>query len=201
MAEHTEATQKLETQLSEAQDDLMKVATQVAFALGLDVSTEKITERIDSLVADQKLLAEEQKRASAMESHVAELSTINENIMRDLEAAKKALAELLAETKGNAGETLTDQLGFVKTKMHDLENRSKKNSRLVEELEEQLQNNFDEAQMTNNRLSTLQTERHTQLDDANAARARLQSELDTVREEFTALQVRINPRCRLLMLT
>lgn len=193
MAEHTEATQKLETQLSEAQDDLMKVATQVAFALGLDVSTEKITERIDSLVADQKLLAEEQKRASAMESHVAELSTINENIMRDLETAKKALAELLAETKGSAGESLTDQLGFVKTKMHDLENRSKKNSRLVEELEEQLQNNFDEAQMTNNRLSTLQTERHTQLDDANAARARLQSELDTVREEFTALQVRLIP--------
>lgn len=194
MAEHTEATQKLELQLSEAQDNLMKAATQVAFALGLDVSTEKLTERIDSLVADQKLLAEEQKRASEMESHVAELSTINEAIMRDLEAAKKALSELLAETKGSTAESITDQLAVVKTKMHDLENRSKKNSRLVEELEEQLQNNFDEAQMTNNRLSTLQTERHAQLDEANAARARLQSELDTVREDFTALQVCSNLR-------
>ncbi|KAK0388129.1 hypothetical protein NLU13_4374 [Sarocladium strictum] len=190
MAEHTEATQKLEAQLLDAQDNLMKAATQVAFALGLDVSTEKLTERIDSLVADHELLAEVQKRASEMESQVSELSTTNQTIMRDLEAAKKALSELLPETKGRSTDSITDQLALVKTKMHDLENRSKKNSRLVEELEEQLQNNFDEAQMTNNRLSTLQTERHAQLDEANASRARLQSELDTLREEFTALQAK-----------
>ena len=190
MAEHTDATEKLEAQLSKSQDELMKVATHVALALGLDASTEKLTERIDGLVANRKTLEEEQKRASEMESHVSELSSINETIMRDLEAAKAALSEMLMENKGTNAETVTGQLAFVKTKMTDLENRSKKNSRLVEELEEQLQNNFDEAQMTNNRLSTLQTERHAQLDEANAARVRLQVELDTIREDYASLQVR-----------
>jgi kinesin family protein 4/21/27 len=74
--------------------------------------------------------------------------------------------------------------------MTDVESRAKKNSRLVEELEEQLQNNFDEAQMTNNRLSTLQTERNALLDDANNARVRIQAELDAVRDEYAALQAR-----------
>lgn len=190
IAEHTEASQKLEAQLSESKDDLMKVATQVAFALGVDVSVEKLTERIDGLVSDQKLLSEEQKRVAEMESHVSELSTINETIKKDLEAAKTALAEMVAESNGSTPSTVTDQLAFVKTRMSDLENRSKKNSRLVEELEEQLQNNFDEAQMTNNRLSTLQSERQSQLEDANTARNRLQNELETVREDYAALQAK-----------
>jgi chromosome segregation ATPase len=192
LVEHAEATQRLETQLTESRDDLMKVATQVAFALGVDVSVEKLTERIDSLIANQTLLIEEQKRVADMESHVTELSSTNENIMRDFEAAKKAISEMLAGSQGKASESVIDQLAFVKTKMSELENRSKKNSRLVEELEEQLANNFDEAQMTNNRLSTLQTERNVQLDEANAARVRMQSELDTVREDYAALQVSIN---------
>ncbi|KAH8179144.1 kinesin motor domain-containing protein [Sarocladium implicatum] len=192
MAEHTDATEKLEAQLTESKNELMRVASQVALALGVDASTEKLTERIDGLVADRKALAEEQKRATEMESHVSELSSINETIMRDLEAAKAALSEMLAESKGTNADTVTSQLAFVKTKMNDLENRSKKNSRLVEELEEQLQNNFDEAQMTNNRLSTLQTERHAQLDEANAARVRLQAELDTVREDYATLQAKFD---------
>ncbi|KAF7552955.1 hypothetical protein G7Z17_g4008 [Cylindrodendrum hubeiense] len=189
MSEHTESVEKLEAELTEAREDLMKVATQVAFALGLDVSVDKLTERIDELVEDQKALATEQTKRAEMEKHVTELTAINETIMRDLEAAKAALAEMLSDNNNNNNATntksapITDQVSILKNRMSELDNRSKKNSRLVEELEEQLQNNFDEAQMTNNRLSTLQTERNAQLDEANSARIRLQAELDSVRDE------------------
>lgn len=195
MSEHADGVQKLENELAEAREDLMKVATQVAYALGLDVSIEMLTERIDDLVASQKALAEERKRSSELEIHVNELTTINETIMRDLESAKTALAEMLSEKNASARGSVIEHISAVKVKMADLETRSKKNSRLVEELEEQLQSNFDEAQMTTNRLSTLQTERHAQLEEANVARAQLQAELETAREEYAALQVSAYKSC------
>ncbi|KAF4998192.1 hypothetical protein FDECE_11869 [Fusarium decemcellulare] len=188
LSEHAESAQRLETELAEARDDLMKVASQVAFALGLDASVEKLTERIDDLVASKQALAEEQKKRSEMESHVTELSNINDKVAKELEDAKAALAEMLDGAVAPA--PLVDQLAAAKTKMADLDTRSKKNSRLVEELEEQLANNFDEAQMASNRLSTLQTERNAQLDEANAATARLTAELETVREDYAALQAK-----------
>ncbi|KAM0428547.1 hypothetical protein ACHAPT_006907 [Fusarium lateritium] len=190
LSEHAEGVQRLETELGEARDDLMKVASQVAFALGLDVSIEKLTERIDELAASKQALAEEKKKCGEMESHVTELTTINDKVVQDLEVARSALAEMLGGSDKPG--PLADQLAAAKNKMADLDTRSKKNSRLVEELEEQLQNNFDEVQMTNNRLSTLQTERHVALDEANTATARLQADLEVAREDYAALQAKFD---------
>jgi chromosome segregation ATPase len=190
-AEHAKQVSALDADLTEAREDLMKVATQVAFALGLDVSVERISERIEDLIADQKALAQEQKKRSELERHVVDLSAINDTVMRDLEAVKVTLAEVLAEGSKEAAaqQAIKDQAVRVKNKVVDLETRNKKNSRLIEELEDQLQNNFDQAQLTNNRLSTLQSERYAQLEEANAAKFRLQSELETIKEEYASLQV------------
>lgn len=191
MTEHAESMRKLESEVNDARDDLTKVASQVAVALGLDVSIEKLTERIEGLIGDQKALANEQKKSEEMSEHVSELTTINETIMRDLEEVKASLTELLPSATGNAPASVKEHVVAVKTKLNDLEDRNKKNSRLVEELEEQLQNNFDEAQVTNKRLSSLQTERAAQLDEANAARTKLQADLDMIREEYNTLQAKI----------
>ncbi|KAM0275137.1 hypothetical protein ACHAQH_007511 [Verticillium albo-atrum] len=190
MSEQAENMRVLECELDDAREDLMKVATQVAFALGLDVSVEKITERIDDLIADQKALAEEQKKTGDFERQVTELTAINESAMRDLEQVKATLSDLLT-AKGetmNSQSSVTEQMSALRKKMADLDSRNNKNSRLVEELEDQLQSNFDQAQITNNRLSILQTERHAQLEEANAAKTRIESEMDRLRAEYTALQ-------------
>ncbi|KAM0330800.1 hypothetical protein ACHAQA_003754 [Verticillium albo-atrum] len=190
MSEQAENMRVLECELDDAREDLMKVATQVAFALGLDVSVERITERIDDLIADQKALAEEQRKSGEAEKQVVELSAINENVMRDLEQVKATLSDLLTakgETMRNPG-SVTEQMSALRQKMTELDSRNNKNSRLVEELEDQLQSNFDQAQITNNRLSILQTERHAQLEEANAAKIRIESEMDRLRGEYTALQ-------------
>lgn len=192
MSEHAENVRALESELTETREDLMKVATQVAFALGLDVSVEMITERIDDLIADQKALNQEQRMRAELEGHVNDLTNINDTIMRDLEAVKSAMTEIMSsdgEQLKSPYPSVTEQFVVVKKKLVDLETKNKKNSRLVEELEDQLQTNFDQTQMTNNRLSTLQTERNAQLDEANAARSKLQSELDTIKEEYASLQV------------
>ncbi|OAA78650.1 kinesin family protein [Akanthomyces lecanii RCEF 1005] len=197
LTEHNESTRKLEAEANDARDDLMKVATQVASALGLEISIEKLTERIDGLINDQKLLQTEQGKSAEMQQHVTELTTINETIMKDLEEVKAKLAELLAgptpETEAATEHaSVKEQIIAVKGKMDDLEAKNKKHSRLVEELEEQLQNNFDEAQMTNKRLSSMQTERAAQLEEVNAARAKLQADLDAIRLEYNSLQTKLN---------
>ncbi|KAL8300301.1 hypothetical protein RB597_010082 [Gaeumannomyces tritici] len=191
LSEHSENLQILQGELTEAREDLMKVATQVAYALGLDVSVEAITDRINSLISDQKALEREQQRSADLESTTAELSGINDTVMRELEAVESTLTDLLL-TPGEAFRSpfpsVHDQLSAVRKRMAELENRNKKNSRLVEELEDQLQSNFDQAQIATNRLSTLQTEQQVRVDEANAARVRVQSELDTIKEEYAALQ-------------
>lgn len=193
-AQHQESTAALEADLAEARDELTKIATQVAFALGVDVSTDKLQERITDLLADQKALAQEQQKSGEMERTVIELSAINDTVMKELETVKSELSGLLLQTadgdKLKAEHlTVSDQLAALKKEMSELETKNKKNSRLVEELEDQLASNFDQHQMTNNRLSTLQTERTALLDEANSNHARVQSELNAIKEEYNALQV------------
>ncbi|TLS25737.1 hypothetical protein PpBr36_07008 [Pyricularia pennisetigena] len=191
--EHSQNVKVLEGELTEAREDLMKVATQVAFALGLDVSVEKISDRIEDLIEDQKALLREQQKTASLEKTTQELTTVNDTLMRELEAVKSTLADLLT----TPGEPLTsphpsvhDQLSAVRKRMGELDAKSKKNSRLVEELEDQLQSNFDQAQIATNRFSTLQTEQQSRVEEANAARIKVQSELDTIKEEYAALQAK-----------
>ncbi|KAI0393529.1 kinesin-domain-containing protein [Xylariaceae sp. FL0594] len=198
MAEHAENIKLLESDAAEAREALASVARQVGEALGLEVSVETLSERIGDVFAEQNaLVAQHQKtaeRAVELEGHIDELSTINNTIMRDLEAVKSTLNDMLHE-EGNDLKgpypSVPEQLAAVQKKMTDLQNRNKKQSRIVEELEDQLQTNFDQAQITNNRLSTLQTERNAQLEEAHAVKAKAEAELEAVRQELAVLQARL----------
>ncbi|KAK7948140.1 chromosome-associated kinesin KIF4B [Apiospora aurea] len=195
MTEHAENIRILESDLSEARDELMKVATEVAYAMGLEVSVEKISERVELLIADQKALGTEKRKNAELEGHVSELASINNTIMRDLETVKSALSELLqvdGEKVKSPHSSVSEQIAALKKRMADLEVKNKKHSRLVEELEDQLQTNFDQAQITNNRLSTLQTERQSQIEEATTARIKAQSELEAIKEEYAALQAKFD---------
>lgn len=193
-AEHAKTTTRLESELTEAREDLMKVATQVAFALGLDVSVELISERIEDLIADQKALAEEQKKTAELEQAVHEISNVNDALVQDLDQVKSTLSDILMEDGVELRSpypTVTEQASTVKRKMVDLRTHNKKSSRLVDELEEQLQTNFDQVHATNNRMSALH-DRNQQLEEALNAKANLQNQLDSLRLEKAALEVRVD---------
>lgn len=192
VTEHDESIRVLESELTDARDQLLEVATQVAHALGIEVSVDKLSEHVQLLLEDQKSLGAEQQKSMDLEAHVDELSAINNTIMRDLEGVKAFLNDMLlveGEKIKGPHPSMAEQLAAVKKRMNDLENRNKKHSRLVEELEDQLQTNYDQAQITNNRLSTLQSERQSAIEEATVARIKAQSELETIREEYAALQV------------
>ncbi|KAI0147726.1 kinesin-domain-containing protein [Xylariaceae sp. FL1272] len=194
MNEHAENIKLLEDDALEARHELERVAMQVAEALGVDTSLDKLSERIDYLIADQRSLAIEQQRSVELEGHINELSTINNTIMRDLEAVKSTLYDILrseGEDLRSGYPSVPEQLTAIKQKMADLEKKNKKQSRIVEELEDQLQTNFDQVQLTNNRLSTLQTERNTQIEEAHHAQTKAEMELEAMRHEVAVLQARI----------
>lgn len=195
MAEHAENIKLLESDAAEARDELTKVSTQVAEALGFEVTIDALSDHIKELVAYQNMLSAEQQRGAELESHINELSTINNTIMRDLEAVKSTLNDML-HVDGNDLKSpypsVPEQLAAVRKKMSDLENKNKKQSRIVEELEDQLQTNFDQAQLTNNRLSTLKSERNMQIEEAYAAKTKAESELEAIRQEMAVLQVRFS---------
>ncbi|KAI3338432.1 hypothetical protein F4824DRAFT_459293 [Ustulina deusta] len=194
MAEHAENIKLLESDAAVVRDELTNVAQQVAEALGFEVTVDTLSERIEELVAYQSTLAAEQQRGAEIESHINELSTINNTIMRDLEAVKSTLNDML-HVDGNDLKSpypsVPEQLAALRKKMTDLENKNKKQSRIVEELEDQLQTNFDQAQITNNRLSILQTERNAQIEEAHAAKMRAETDLEAIRQEMAILQARI----------
>ena len=193
--EHANRVRQLESDLTEAREDLMKVATQVAWAMGLEVSVEKLSERIEELAADQRALVAEQEKRAELEQQFIELSNINDTILRDLETVRMSLAEIIESdstgkpTRAKSPYQLVDQVAMVKQRVAELEAKNEKNSRVVEELEQQLQNNFDQ----NNRLSTLQMEKNAQLQEATAAKQRLERELEAIREDYNALQVSFEP--------
>ncbi|KAK1782970.1 putative kinesin [Copromyces sp. CBS 386.78] len=193
-AEHAEKVRRLEEELADAREDLLKVATQVAMALGLEVSIEKLSERIEDLLESRDVVDLEQKKRGELEQHVVELTSINDQVMDELESVKAALADMLV-TENDKTRTLypvKESVALVKKKMVDLETKNKKNSRLVEELEDQLQSNYDQVQITSNRLSTLQSEKTQQLEEANADKIRLEEELKVAQEQYAALQAKYN---------
>lgn len=185
LAEQAESVLRLEKELATAQDELENVATRIATSLGVYVSVDKLDEHVSELIARQNAVVDQGTKVKEMESHVAELTKINDTVMYELEAAKEALAELVP----GAQTSILGQVEAVKLRLGDLDGRIQKNSRLIEELEEQLQNNFDEAQMTSNRLSTLQSERNSQIEEASHVRLRMQAEMDVIKEEYASLQV------------
>ncbi|TAQ85705.1 hypothetical protein B7494_g5976 [Chlorociboria aeruginascens] len=196
-SKHQANIDALMADVTEARDELTKIATQVAFALGVDVSTEKLEERITDLLADQKALVEEQKRTGEMRKNIIKLSMVNDTVIQELETVKAELADLVLQTANgeilrNEHATVSEQLSALKKEMSDLETKNKKNSRLVEELEDQLASNYDQHQNANNRLSTLQAERNAQLEEANAHHTRVQSELQAIKEEYATLQAKFD---------
>ena len=133
----------LQTELTKAQSEKSTLLRSASSALGFETDSSKLHSQI-------KGLAEEGK-----ELHTRHLKTTNE---------LKAVQEELQNALNNTVE-LENKIGELKMineeailNLEKMTEKERKSSRLVEELEEQLNNNFDSHKATSNRLSTMQGE-------------------------------------------
>ena len=154
----------LHAELTEAKDEMARLLQGVATTLSEDTAANKLPSQI-------QMLKEREAEAEAR------LRQATEKTDAEVTSLKAAVAELTTLNEESVKE------------IERLNEEYRKSSRIVEELEDQLSSNFDQHQAANNRLSTLETERHNQLAEANVAKAQALAELEAVRDEIARLEV------------
>lgn len=141
--QHNEAVKNLQTELTAAQSDKALMLRNASSALGYETDPSKLHTQIKGLVEEGK------------EVHARHLKTTN-----DLKAVQEELQNHLnhtVELENKIGELKMINEESIKN-MDKIADKERKSSRLVEELEEQLNSNFDSHQATTNRLSSMQGE-------------------------------------------
>ncbi|KAK3707501.1 hypothetical protein LTR37_012143 [Vermiconidia calcicola] len=141
--QHKQITHDLQKELNNAQSEKVSLLRSASSALGYETDASKLHSQIKGLVEEGK------------EIHTRHLKTTNElkAVQEELQSALNHTVELenrIAELKMINEESIRN--------LEKVQERERKSSRLVEELEDQLNNNFDSHRAATNRLSTIQGE-------------------------------------------
>ena len=139
--QHQETTRRLQTELTQAQTEKSELLRKASSVLGSETDSRTLHGQIQGLVEEGK------------ELHGRHLKTTNE-LKAVQEELRKALTNTIdlekriEELKSINQETIAN--------LEKVSEKERKSSRLVEELEEQLNTNFDSHRATTNRLSSMQ---------------------------------------------
>lgn len=192
-AQHAEALSTLRSEIAGSKQDLTGLLNSISRVLETEVTPVTVGDQLEDLVSEKRTL----------ESKYADLIDVNEDLQKQLET-KGATADepktLNEEHEAKITElatlvaTLEDKLKekeeLVKKKdvtIEEITAEKQKSVRLVEELEEQITNTFDQH---HNRLSVIQNERLQALDEANAKVASLERDVETYQVRIEQLEVR-----------
>ena len=164
---HQQIAQDLQNELAKAQTEKTNIVRKASSALGYETDGSKLHSQIKGLVEEGK------------ELHTRHLKTTNElkAVQEELQNALNNTVDL--ENKIGALKTINEE---TLTKLTKVTEREKKSSRLVDELEEQLNSNFDSHQAATNRLSTMQGE-------VTQQRIELERELESQKMKNQQLEV------------
>lgn len=174
--QHKEVADNLQKELAKSQGEKTELLRGASSALGYQTDAANLHSQIKGLVEEGK------------EIHARHLKTTNE-----LKSVQEELQNALNKTVVLEGK-ITELKSINEESIASLEKmteREKKSSRLVDELEEQLNNTFDSHQATNNRLSTMQGEVAQQ-------RIELERELENQKMRNQVLEVSVRRQGRMV---
>lgn len=193
LAAQQNSTETLQADLTKAKADMESLLVGVSAALEEETDMTQIHSKIQGLVEERKSLSGKMEQAlSELDSHRKELSEANETVER----LKKESTELTSsneQLKSTIAELETINADVLK-KYQQISDKEQKSSRLVQELEEQLNANFDQHAAATNRLSALQTERSRELQDVVDRKDAVEREVEQSRIQIALLEV-----CKLAM--
>ncbi|KAF2149084.1 kinesin-domain-containing protein [Myriangium duriaei CBS 260.36] len=175
--EHETSLSSLEHEMKKHQEESAAILVGLSSVLGGSVDRINFKTRIQEVLHSKRVLENR------------EVQSMND---------KKALEDELASL-GAHNAQLQDKVGELKM-LHDaalknvdaISKKEQKSARLVQELEDQLSNNYDQTQLNNNRLSELQTEKHLQLQEALHAKMELEKEVEDCRLRVGYLEAQLN---------
>jgi kinesin family protein 4/21/27 len=110
-----------------------------------------------------------------------------------LESARAELSESVATVNSLKGTVKELELINEETikELQKVSQKERKSSRLVQELEDQLNQNYDQHEAATNRLSALQTERSQELQDVLSRKYDLEKEVEESRIKIALLEVSV----------
>jgi len=174
LAAHQASATSLEADLSKAKGDMDTLLKSISSVLGQETDIGTVQSHIEALVEERKTIG------SKMDEAINELQTAR----RELSEATTTIGAL----KGNLKEFEMINAETLK-ELEKVSEKERKSTRLVEELEEQLNQNWDQHEAANNRLSALQTERTRELQDAIVHGESLEKEVEESRIKIALLEV------------
>ncbi|KAI9667411.1 MAG: hypothetical protein M1821_000226 [Bathelium mastoideum] len=176
-SEHQESMLSINNELTKAHMEMADLLQGASRVLGQETDATLLHTQIQSLVDERKTLTSQYQDASSQ-----------------LKSAQEELQAAISNAVGLEGKIseLTSINDETLKELERISAKEKKSSRLVEELEDQLNSNWDQHQAANNRLSALQNERQVELQNANLAKADLQRELDEHRAKVAQLEVQLD---------
>ncbi|QQK44082.1 Kinesin family protein [Penicillium digitatum] len=196
-AEHEQSMATLQNEIAESRDELVKLLKAVSTLLNTEVSAENLTDQIQNVLAQKQHFSDK----------YAELMGTNEDLRKQLDANADSESRLDELTKKNNIQdakvnelallvaTLEDTLRMkeeqIKKKealIEEITVEKQKSVRLVEELEEQITNSFDQH---HNRLSIIQQERDQALEDAKAKIVIYEGDIETYQVRIEQLELQI----------
>ncbi|KAF2632241.1 kinesin [Macroventuria anomochaeta] len=170
---HKESNAVLQTDLSRAKEELENLLQGVSIALNQEIAVGQVQSQVESLVEARKSLTARMDQA-----------------LDDLQAARLELADA-TKTIDTLKENMKKFEVLNAETIEELERvseKEQKSSRLVQELEDQLNQNWDQHEATNNRLSALQTERSRELQDVIVHREQLEKDVEDSRAKIALLE-------------
>ncbi|CAI7646318.1 unnamed protein product [Penicillium pancosmium] len=191
-AEHDRSMAALQKDIADSRDELVKLIGSVSTLLNADVTAENMTDQIQDVLAQKQHFSEK----------YAELMDINEDLRKQIEnvnveeltkksSTQDAKVNELALLVATLEDTLRQKDEQVKKKealVDEITLEKEKSVRLVEELEEQITNSFDQH---HNRLSVIQQERDQVLEDTKARVVVLEKEIETYQVRIEQLELQI----------
>ncbi|KAH7397087.1 hypothetical protein BKA66DRAFT_566226 [Pyrenochaeta sp. MPI-SDFR-AT-0127] len=170
---HQNSATLLQADLTKAKSDVDTLLKGIATALGQETDFDTVHAHIESLVQERK-----------------SISTQMEQAIDDLKTARQELADAtstIGTLKGNLKEFELINAETLK-ELERVSEKEHKSSRLVQELEDQLNQNWDQHEAANNRLSALQTERSRELQDAIVHGENFEKEVQESRIKIALLE-------------
>ncbi|KAL2821473.1 hypothetical protein BJX63DRAFT_417887 [Aspergillus granulosus] len=194
---HEEAMTSLRAEISESRNELEKLLKMVSNLIKSDVTAENLADQIQDILMQKQHFSDK----------YAELMDTNEDLRKQIEAIqgdKSRLDELnkaittkdgkvneLALLVATLEDTLLQRDEQIKKKealIAEALAEKQKSARLVEELEDQITNSFDQH---NNRLSIIQQERDQALVDAKAKIVTYERDIETYRVRIEQLELQL----------
>ncbi|PWY94264.1 kinesin family protein [Aspergillus sclerotioniger CBS 115572] len=195
--EHDEAMKTLRSEIVESRDELTKMINMVSNLLKSDVTADNMADQIQEVLTQKQYFSDK----------YSELMDMNEDLRKQIEtrgsddsrldelvksnSSKEAKVNELALLVATLEDTLLQKEEQVKKKdaiIAEVKAEKEKSVRLVEELEEQITNSFDQH---HNRLSVIQQERDQALEDAKVKIATYEKDIETYRLRIEQLELQI----------